>query len=101
MIDMGRTFWVMLLIAGIIIMSACSKENEQDLADAFCDTLNISFSGFVQPLMNSYCVGCHNSNNMSGNQDLSSYEGVVAASLNNKLMGAITHTPGYPFMPKD
>ena len=66
-----------------------------------CDTTNVTFSGTVWPLMNTWCTGCHSGNNSGGNIHIENYNDVVAIANNGKLMGTITHSPGYSPMPKN
>lgn len=65
-----------------------------------CDTLNMSFSDDVLPILNTYCKGCHNSGNPSGGIDLSSYTGVQGPASNGQLYGAISHQSGFQAMPQ-
>lgn len=64
-----------------------------------CDTSNFTFTR-VNTIMETWCVGCHNSNSKGGGFDLSSYDGVVTATDNNKLLGSLQHLPGYIPMPQ-
>jgi len=63
-----------------------------------CDTTVYSFSGQIQPMLNKYCVGCHNASNASMNVNLSNYTG-VKASISQGLLRSIDHSGYYP-MPK-
>jgi Planctomycete cytochrome C len=65
-----------------------------------CDTTNVTYSGFVAPLLTTYCVGCHSGGAPSGNILLNSHAGVQAVALNGRLMGAVTWSNGYQQMPK-
>lgn len=67
-----------------------------------CDTTSFKFAEDIQPIMNTWCVGCHSTSgaSASGNVDLSSYSGVVNAIANNQLMGAIKHSSGFNPMPQ-
>lgn len=65
-----------------------------------CDTTQYKFAAIVQPLMQNYCVGCHNPNSLGGNIDLSAYTGTKAVALNGKLIGSITQAPTFSAMPK-
>lgn len=66
-----------------------------------CDTVNVSFSGKIQPLINTWCVGCHNTSNAGGGFDLSTYQGVKnSITPTNRLSGSIEHLSGYSSMPK-
>ncbi len=66
-----------------------------------CDTLNVTFSGTVWPLMQTWCTGCHTGSNAGGNIHIENYNDVVAIANNGKLMGTITHTSGFSAMPKN
>jgi hypothetical protein len=41
-----------------------------------CDSINVTYSGTIQPLLGNYCVGCHNSGTASGNANLDGYTNV-------------------------
>lgn len=63
-----------------------------------CDSSQFTFSGQIQPLMNKYCNGCHNSTNASMNVNVSNYAGVTVAVAQG-LLRSIDHSGYYP-MPK-
>ncbi|CAN5463595.1 hypothetical protein BH11BAC1_BH11BAC1_22050 [soil metagenome] len=65
-----------------------------------CETVNVTYSGTVAPLLLSKCVGCHNNNTTSGNINLSNYSGVQQQALNGRLVGTVSHSAGYSPMPK-
>jgi mono/diheme cytochrome c family protein len=65
-----------------------------------CDTTAVSYSGFVAPLLTTFCAGCHSGGNPSGSIALNSYNGVKAVAQNGRLIGAITWTAGYQKMPQ-
>lgn len=65
-----------------------------------CDTLNVSFSQTVMPILNNTCTGCHNSNGASGGIYLSTHAGVASAASSGKLYGAIAHLNGFSPMPQ-
>lgn len=65
-----------------------------------CDTTQFTFAATINPLMTAYCTGCHNPNSAGGNIILTTYAGVQAIALNNKLVGSVTHATGYQPMPQ-
>jgi len=65
-----------------------------------CVTTNISYSGFVAPLLTTYCVGCHSGGTPSGGFSLNTYEGVRSIALSGRLYGAISWSPGFKQMPQ-
>lgn len=64
-----------------------------------CDTTNVTYSGTVAPILQTYCVGCHSGVYPDGGILLNQYTGVAAVALNGKLVGAITHSTGFSAMP--
>lgn len=88
-----------LIISKWILLGA--KDLSCDQSAGLCDTSNVSYSGFVVPLITNYCIGCHSGAAPSGNLSLSSYPGIQTVALNGKLLGAITWTNGYVKMPKN
>jgi mono/diheme cytochrome c family protein len=65
-----------------------------------CDTATFSYSAAINTMMVTYCTGCHNASLTGGGYDLSNYNGVKLAVVNNRLLGTIAHAPGFSAMPK-
>lgn len=65
-----------------------------------CDTSNVTWSVSIEPVINSYCTGCHKATSPAAGLDLTTYEGVAAVAAVGKLSGVLNHEPGYPAMPK-
>jgi hypothetical protein len=65
-----------------------------------CDTTNVSFSATVSPIIQTYCVGCHNATLASGGIQLANHTQVAAVASSGMLYGAIAHQPGYSAMPQ-
>lgn len=72
-----------------------------------CDSVNVTFSGVVWPVINTYCAACHNGNNPNTNVTLSGYSDVVAVAadtsqnlIHNLLLGDITFASGFHPMPQ-
>ncbi len=63
-----------------------------------CDTGSFTYSGVIAPMMQSYCVGCHSSSAAAGGS-LADYSSVKNAAVNGRLIGNISHLPGYNPMP--
>src|ERR1019366_293821 len=66
-----------------------------------CDTSSFSYSGIIQPLISTWCVGCHNSSNAGGGYDLSNYSGVKTSIVNGRLLGTFKHDEGFSPMTKN
>jgi hypothetical protein len=75
-------------------------ENTQNCASAGCDTSVVAtYSGDIQPMVQTFCAGCHGSGNPGGGLDLSSYAVVKQNAVNGRIQGAITGDPSYARMP--
>ncbi len=70
-----------------------------------CDTTTVTFSGTILPIMEAYCVGCHDATSPSGSISLTAYlgtgsnDGIVDVAQDGRLLGAIQGTYGYEAMP--
>lgn len=62
-----------------------------------CDTLTVTFSGNVKPMIDNACGSCHNP---SQRLDLATWQAVKTAAESGKLMGALEHRPGFLPMPQ-
>jgi len=74
---------------------------KNNFCDSGCDTTNVTFSGNVFPIVETYCLSCHNGNSPGGGIYLRNYSDLVAVANNGKLMGSIRHDQGYSPMPKN
>ena len=74
---------------------------KNNYCDSGCDTTNVTFSGSVFPIVETYCLSCHNGNSPGGGIYLRNYNDLVAVANNGKLMGSIRHDQGYSPMPKN
>ncbi len=84
-----------------------SKWIEQGAKDLTCDeaagqciTTNVSYSGFVAPVLTAYCTGCHSGGSPSGGITLTTYENVRTMAQSGKLYGAINWSNGFIAMPQ-
>ncbi len=96
-----RKFLILPIIMSLV--SACYWENEEALYSApdFCDTLDVSYSEDVVPIMTNNCYACHSNANAPDNSfgnTFEDYEDVAASATS--IVGAINHAAGYPAMPK-
>ncbi len=85
-----------------IILSGCKHKVENPTpATNSCSTENISFSTYVQPFLKNNCGGCHSRGTTgNGNIGLLDYASVVSATEKGRLLGAISHSPGFVAMPE-
>lgn len=66
-----------------------------------CDTTSVTFSGSVQPILQTYCTVCHGGSAPEAGVNLSTYAGTKAMATGGTLVGVIEHTSGYSPMPKN
>jgi hypothetical protein len=64
------------------------------------DSIQISYSQHVKPIMDFYCVGCHTAGSASGGVQLNAYSGVNTSAYNGTLYGSVAHLPGFVAMPE-
>ena len=81
-------------------ITSCSKASEDMLAPQQCDTVNMTYSGDVKPILQANCYSCHGSGNAQGGVALDNYDGVKDQVEDGNLIGVITHAAGYPPMPQ-
>jgi len=85
-----------------ILVSACYYDSEEELqqnGNIQCDTINVTFSLAVKPIMQENCYACHSNTNftLGGNIKLENYSDVILRL--DKIKGAINHSPGFVAMP--
>jgi len=74
--------------------------NTTNCGGGVCDTTNFSYSNRINPIMQSWCVGCHNPGNAGGGINLSDYAGASGTTSINRMIGSLKHLSGYSAMPK-
>ena len=97
-----KNFAAILLLLGSLC--SCSWENEETLypESEICDTISVSFSEEVLPILTENCFACHsnvNAQDFAHVITLEDYEDIVASAP--LIVGAINQLDGYPAMPKD
>ena len=99
-IEMKR---IIAIILTVTVLAGCYYDKEEDLVPTTgnCDINNVTFSGAIQPLLQSNgCVSCHSGSAPSGNISLSSYANVKVVAQNGRLYGAVNHSAGFSPMPQ-
>jgi len=64
-----------------------------------CDTMNVTFSKNVLPIIQKNCQGCHSGSNPSSGILLTNYNEISVRVSSGELFGAISHQIGYAPMP--
>lgn len=98
---------ILILPFFIILVYGCYYDNEETLygkPNSVCDTTNVTYSGSVQPIIQTWCLGCHSNQQVSqgagGGNHLEGYANLRVFALNGRLLGAVEHRPGFSPMPK-
>jgi len=66
-----------------------------------CDTINLSYTTHIQPLVSGKCQGCHSTGNPGGGIKLTTYAEVKASAQTGKFYGSIAYLPGISKMPQN
>src|SRR5512139_524517 len=88
-----------------VFLLSCYYDNEEALypsINSTCDTLNVTFSGTVAPMLAGNCLSCHSNSSASSSGNgirLENYADVKANST--RVAGSIKHSGGYSPMPKN
>jgi len=64
-----------------------------------CDTLNVTYSGTIVPLIQQRCQGCHSGAAPQGGLNLTSWSVLNALANDGRLAGSINHAPAAIPMP--
>lgn len=105
-----KHFLKYFLLAPVIvtIFASCYYDSEEYLygkpgGEGCPDSTVFTYSAGVQPILNKNCYSCHSNAaaaSMGGGIKLQDYQDVQAQAANGKLLGSITHAPGFSPMPK-
>ena len=97
-------FWLALpgLLAG------CVYQNEEDLfpepepqEQNGCVTGEVSYALTVQPILQQKCYTCHAISFHEAGVIMEGYANVKSQATSGRLLGAISHAPGFHPMPKN
>jgi hypothetical protein len=105
---MKRGIFILILVLTSFLVYNCMYDNEEELypdidSGEKCDTLNISLSNSIKPILSNNCYSCHsnsNSGTFGAGINLETYSGLVEMVNRGRLIGAITHSPGFIAMPQ-
>jgi len=101
---------IFLFSITLALLQGCYYDNEEDLlaemnrentvvAPGDCDTRELSYSGFIQPLLDATCTGCHRQGSATKGVQLDAYTFVQATAKSGQLVGVLKKENGYRLMP--
>lgn len=91
-----------LTASQISLISSWIQQGAQNnsCASSVCDTLNVTYSGSIVPLIQQRCLGCHSGGSPQGGINLSTWSAVNAVAADGRLGRSVTHDPtGIPMPP--
>ena len=103
---MKRIFPLFVILAiSLFFFISCYYDNEEFLYPSIgtaCDTINVTFSGTVAPILSNSCLSCHSNATAAGfgnNIRLENYTDVQIRAAT--IAGSIKHQVPYSPMPKN
>jgi hypothetical protein len=91
---------LLFILALGFVAPSCYYDKEETLYPfTKCDTVNVTYSQTVVPILTANCYVCHSTGNQQSTIILDTYGGVREVALNGKLIPAIEQTGPFP-MPK-
>ena len=95
----------LLFFSGLSLMmiwSSCVSNAEEDLYPPdVCDTVNVTYSMVVEPIIAQNCYACHNAIEPSSGIPLEGYANLKTQVDDERLIGSLRHQPGYSAMPQE
>ena len=104
---MKTTGIISLVFVCVVFLSSCYYDVNEDLnpigsIDSLsCDTIAVSYSADVLPVIEFNCYTCHSTAANLGGITLEGYNSIKVYADNGRLEGAINHESGFSWMPQD
>ena len=97
-------FLVPILIAVVLFVTSCDYNNKEDMfpISETCDTMNVSYSETIVPIITTYCLGCHSNTSaplIGDNNRLEDYSDLKDYIENGSFWGSLNGEPAYEQMP--
>jgi hypothetical protein len=90
-------FFITIFISLTVLIFSCKKSSEDILsAGVTCDTVSVSYSGDVIPILQQNCYSCHGTGNTAGSGGilLEGYSNIVTYATNGELPGDVSSPSG-------
>lgn len=92
-----------LLYFCFLCLYGCYYDKEENLYPneyiVYCDTVQISFSGEINSIIQNNCTGCHSGSSPAAGIVLVNYTEIRNIAMNGALEGVVEGKSGYPLMP--
>jgi len=89
--------------ATVLLLQGCYYDVAEELypVTGSCDTANVTYTTHVKNVIENNCLVCHSQAANLGSINLEGHAQVKQYADNGRLLGAITHSPGYSPMPQN
>ena len=83
-------------------MISCAYNNEEELYPVeICDTMNVTYSATIVPILQQHCYECHGGAFPLSGIPFEPYANLKTTVMAGRVVGAIRHQTGFSPMPKD
>ncbi len=91
-----------MLAGPLCLATGCAYDNAEELFPApVCNTSAVTYQGTIAPILQANCLSCHSSAIAESGIVLEDVHEVQHLAEHGTLLGVVTHSPGFPAMPKD
>jgi len=94
---MKQFFFTTLIMTaiGIISQTACYYDNEEEqYGVTTCDTVAISYSADIQPIIQANCISCHAPGGQQESSPFTTYDGLKLYTLNREIADRVVGKNG-------
>jgi hypothetical protein len=93
---------ISIFITLAFLVFRCENQNKEDLfGKQECDSLDVSYSKTIEPILMNNCYECHASSIATAGIILDSYDELILRVNSGRFPGAVNHRDGFTPMPKD
>lgn len=82
-----------------LLLTSCTYNSEEELYPG-CDTIGVSYSNDLVPILQANCYVCHSESEHLGGVTVEGYAYLSMLASHDSLFGPINHSPGYIPMPE-
>jgi hypothetical protein len=91
-----------LCLSLALTLTNCYYDNEEALYGVEqCSTEPVTYAGTISGILQRNCLSCHSQSANSGGVVLETYAQVKVQATSGKLVGVVSHAPGFSSMPKN
>lgn len=97
-----KKFWPLALFV-LALTTSCFYDVEEELypEEGECVTTGVTYTGFVEALIEQRCLTCHAQSINLGGVNLEGYAALKVYVDNGEFLGSVRHDPGFSPMPEN